>query len=92
VENTAKLTANAKRYVLAREQRTPAWLTDDDYWLIEQFYDLARLRTQVLGYAWHVDHIIPLHGKVVSGLHVPDNLQVVPATVNRSKSNNFEVT
>ena len=90
--NRAKLNANAKKYVLAREQRTPKWLSVDDFWLMEQAYELAGLRTKVFGFAWHVDHVIPLHGRLVSGLHVPHNLQVIPAYTNRSKSNRYDPT
>ena len=90
--NAAKLNAKAKRYVLSREKRTPCWLNDDDFWLIEQAYELASLRTKIFGFGWHVDHIIPLHGKLASGLHVPHNLQVIPAVVNRGKSNKFVAT
>jgi len=75
----------------AKLQRTPNWLIQDDYWMIEQAYELAALRTKMFGFSWHVDHIIPLQGKKVSGLHVPHNLQVIPAKVNLSKHNNFEV-
>jgi len=68
-------------------QRTPKWLTKDDLWIIEEAYSLAQLRTNLFGIDWHVDHIIPLQGKLVSGLHVPSNIQVIPATENVKKSN-----
>ena len=73
-------------------KRTPNWLTEDDLWMIEQAYELAGLRTKLFGFAWHVDHKIPLRGKHVSGLHVPTNLQVIPATENQRKTNKFEVS
>jgi hypothetical protein len=76
----------------AKLLRTPAWLTPDDFWIIEQAYDLAATRSKLFGVPWEVDHIIPLRGKFVSGLHVPINLQVIPAVVNRAKTNHFEVT
>jgi hypothetical protein len=71
-------------------QRTPKWLTDQDFADIKKFYDLAHELSQAYGFPWHVDHIIPLKGKTVSGLHVVDNLQIMPANVNIAKSNRFE--
>lgn len=71
--------------------RTPKWLTEDDFWMIEEVYKLASLRAKMFGFSWHVDHIIPLRGKNVSGLHVPTNLQVVPWIENQRKTNKFEV-
>jgi hypothetical protein len=72
-------------------QRTPKWLTEDDLWIIEEAYDLAALRTKMLGFSWHVDHIIPLQGKFVSGLHVPSNIQVIPGSENVKKHNKYAV-
>ena len=80
--------SGAKRKA-AKLQRTPAWLTETDHWMIGQAYELAALRSKMTGFAWHVDHVVPLQGKTVSGLHTPYNLQVIPATVNISKSNTF---
>ena len=71
----------------AKLQRTPAWLTESDLLHIQCLYQVAAMRTRESGYAWHVDHILPLQGKTVSGLHVPSNLQVIPATENLQKSN-----
>jgi|LakMenEpi03Aug12_release.lakeMendotaPanAssembly.Ray.scaffolds.fasta_scaffold02469_20 hypothetical protein len=76
---------------MARSRRLPGWLTVDDLWLIAQIYGLSQLRTKVTGFAWNVDHILPLNGRKVSGLHVPDNLRVIPARDNFSKNNRFEV-
>jgi hypothetical protein len=83
--------ADAKRRA-SRLQRTPAWLTEDDLWMLEQTYELAALRTKMFGFKWHVDHVIPLQGALVSGLHVPHNMQVIPAAENLSKSNKFATT
>ena len=76
----------------ARIQRIPKWLTKDDLWLIKEAYELAALRTKMFGFKWHVDHIIPLQGKTVSGLHMIENLQVIPEKHNLSKHNKFEVS
>lgn len=76
-----------RRRQAAKMQRTPSWLTEDDIWMMREAYKLARLRTKLFGFSWHVDHVLPLQGKVVSGLHVPSNLQVIPWLDNVRKHN-----
>ena len=88
----AKINAWSRKHQLSKRMQTPHWLTPDEYWMIEQAYELAALRTKLFGFAWQVDHVIPLQGKLVSGLHTPYNLQVIPAKYNRSKSNQFTVS
>lgn len=75
----------------SQSKRTPVWLTEDEFWMMEQAYKLAALRTKLLGFPWQVDHILPLQGSLVSGLHVPYNLQVIPQADNVRKSNKFNV-
>lgn len=68
-------------------QRTPGWLTLDHYKEIEQFYIEAKELQWLSKDLLHVDHIIPLQGKYVSGLHVPWNLQILSREDNCKKSN-----
>jgi lactam utilization protein B len=84
------LAASAARRA-AKLQRTPAWLTDFDQIKIKCLYQLAAMRTRESDQRWHVDHIIPLQGAFVSGLHVPSNLRVIPALENMRKNNHYEV-
>lgn len=68
-------------------QRTPQWLTKAHHLAIKSLYSLARKLTKELAIPMSVDHIIPLNGTDVSGLHVPWNLQVISSSENSSKSN-----
>jgi hypothetical protein len=87
INNKGRINAHTVKRRLAKINRTPAWLAPDDHWIIEQAYELAALRTKMFGFSWHVDHILPLQGKTVSGFHVPANLQVIPAVDNVRKGN-----
>ena len=66
---------------------TPDWLTKDHKKAIAHFYTQAVDCSIVTGEPYHVDHIMPIKGKNVCGLHVPWNLQVLPADLNLSKKN-----
>ena len=89
--NRLNSTLNTAKYRSAKLQRTPAWLTEFDLLRIKCVYQVAAMRSRESGYVWHVDHIIPLQGVFVSGLHVPDNLRVIPAVDNMRKNNHYEV-
>lgn len=69
---------------------TPIWLTPEDWRAMDAKYIEAREKTIATGIPHHVDHEIPLRGKNVSGLNVPDNLRVVLAVENMKKSNHHE--
>jgi hypothetical protein len=82
-KNRAKV-ANAKA---AKLQRTPVWRDKN---AIRRVYALAKRLERKHGEPYHVDHIIPLQGNTVSGLHVETNLEPLRGPENASKSNKFE--
>jgi hypothetical protein len=87
--NPAKTNAaNAKRRS-SKLKATPSWLTREDCKQMQAFYDQAQQLTLSTGVQHHVDHIYPLQGETVCGLHVPSNLQVLTAAENMGKSNKF---
>lgn len=89
-KNAARVNAANNKRRADKLQRTPKWITKDDLWLIKEAHELAVLRSKLFGFDWHVDHIIPLKGKTVSGLHVPTNIQVIEGKINIMKNNKFE--
>jgi len=91
VKAKARISANKANYRATKINRTPAWLTEFDKLKIRCLYSVAVMLTRENKESWHVDHIIPLNGKLVSGLHVPSNLQVIRGVDNHFKNNKFEV-
>lgn len=85
--NPAKVIANAYQRTKALRVRVPQWLTKEHWDAINAFYLEAKRLTQEAGIVHHVDHKYPLRGKLVSGLHVPWNLQVLTAADNLRKAN-----
>jgi hypothetical protein len=78
--------ANALRRSKVLEA-APSWLTEEQRQEIKQAYGLAKELELKTGIRYHVDHVVPLRGRSVSGLHVPWNLQVIPSSENLSKGN-----
>jgi 5-methylcytosine-specific restriction endonuclease McrA len=76
----------ARAYRFIKKQRnvknTPKWITP------EHFYNLYSNKTDSLS----LDHIIPLHHPLVSGLNVPWNIQLLDIKVNELKGNLFDGT
>lgn len=87
-QNNAGLRAAsaAKRHA-AKLQRRPSWANEQ---LIDAFYKEAKRLEELTGIKFHVDHIIPMQGELVSGLDVETNLQLLPAHENIGKSNSFD--
>ena len=87
LSNKHIINANAGKRRASKFQATPNWLTKEELQQIEELYEIAHAFKLYTGQEYHVDHIVPLQGKNVCGLHVPWNLQVIPAKENLSKHN-----
>lgn len=78
--NAGKVSAYARAYQASKINATPKWLSAQQVKDIEVIYEKRPAEH-------HVDHVIPLKGKNVCGLHVSWNLQYLPASENIRKSN-----
>jgi hypothetical protein len=82
---SARAAQKAKRRA-AKMQQMPKWANGQK---IKTLYAQARVRTKQTGIRHEVDHVIPLQGKTVRGLHVEENLRVITRVENAKKSNRF---
>lgn len=86
IKKPGKGRLRSKTYRKKLRQATPPWA---DMAAIRKFYREAKLLTRVTGHQHSVDHVIPLKGEYVCGLHVHNNLEVTLHEVNMRKGNTF---
>jgi 5-methylcytosine-specific restriction endonuclease McrA len=87
LKNPEEVKASTKHRRDKHKQATPKWLTQEQKKQIRQLYVDAMIASRVTGTPYVVDHIVPLRGDGVCGLHVPWNLQVMTRDENLRKSN-----
>lgn len=86
-ENPTAVLAKTRKYQADKINATPKWA---DMNKIREIYREAGRLTRVTGREFHVDHIIPLRGENVCGLHVENNLRIVLASWNLKKGNRID--
>jgi 5-methylcytosine-specific restriction endonuclease McrA len=90
-DNPGKVNAKTARRRAARIKAMPKWLTKVQHQEMEALYVEAARLTKETGIPHEVDHIVPLQGKKVRGLHVPWNLRVITQEDNRRKSRKYAI-
>ena len=90
-KNKSMICRNTVAYHARKANAQPSWLSAIQLAQIAEMYDVALAKTVQTGIIHHVDHIYPLKGIGGCGLHVPWNLQVIPAFENLSKGNKVSV-
>jgi len=85
--NLGKKRESQARRIASKLRATPNWLTEPQLLEIKAVYLRAHELTVQTGIPHEVDHIIPLQGKEVRGLHVPWNLRIITEVENCSKGN-----
>lgn len=83
-KNPARVAFLVARRTAKKLMATPRWANE---FFVSEAYDLAALRTKIMGFKWSVDHIVPLQHPFVCGLHWEGNLQVIPLAENSRKGN-----
>lgn len=88
--NQHKIAELSARNRAIRKRATPDWLTQDQKEEMNNIYWQRAAKSEETGVEHHVDHIVPIKGNKICGLHVPWNLRVIPAEQNLRKRNKME--
>lgn len=83
--------SGARRYN-AQIERTVTWNADYDKFVWAELCSLRTARESATGIKWAIDHMFPLRGDLVSGLHTATNWQLIPSNLNSSKLHRFVLT
>lgn len=89
--NKHVFTARNNRRRASELSATPPWISLEQLKDMKNLYRVCRNISESTGKQHHVDHIVPLKGENVCGLHVPWNLRIIPAKMNLSKGNRLDV-
>jgi hypothetical protein len=87
-ENPHLSVEKVQRRNSAKLKAIPPWANLSE---IREVYKNSAKISKETGVMHHVDHIVPLRGKLVCGLHVQNNLQIIPWYTNVSKGNKFNL-
>lgn len=87
INNLEKVDQYSKKRDMLQKRATPKWA---NLKAIRQKYKEAKIISKLTGIKHSVDHIIPINNPFVSGLHVIENIQIIPLVENQKKSNRFE--
>lgn len=84
-KNRGKLNFYGSMHRSKKLQATPSWLTENDLRSIKSIYESAKSLKAYTNIQHDVDHIVPLNGRTVCGLHVPWNLRVLKREENNKR-------
>ncbi|MEO8644553.1 hypothetical protein [Pseudomonas sp.] len=90
VEERRKTEATRRYFTQVRH--TPKWDLELDQLAWRELRSLRKAREKATGIKWAIDHIIPLRGYRVSGLHTALNWQLIPSWMNNQKLNRLVLT
>ena len=87
-ENKGVTNAKTAKRRAQKLNATPKWISEEQILEIKDIYKKSAQKTKETGIKHTVDHILPLQGENVCGLHVPWNLRVITNKENSAKNNN----